>query len=194
MTDDGKDGLWFGDSWAIYRGEAPDQEAHVHAAIQIVFADAGRLEILSAELAARSGPGFAVRPLVEHHLRASGPITLLYVEPQSPLAFIVADLIGDDDIAEIALEALSMRRARTGSTTTGSGASCCDAACRQRRSIPRSAGDRKPSSATRPPAVPIRTNSQRMPTSSPSGVASARPTGAASAATVVSSDSTRPCW
>ncbi|WP_439569340.1 helix-turn-helix domain-containing protein [Sphingopyxis sp.] len=93
--------LWFGDSWAIYRGDAPDQEGHIHAAIQIVFADAGTLEILSADLSASAGPGFAIRPLVEHHVRAAGPVTLLYIEPQSPLAFIVADACGDGDIAAI---------------------------------------------------------------------------------------------
>lgn len=98
--------LRFGDSWALVRGEAPDQDAHVHAAIQIVFADAGHVEILSMGLSVYEGSGFAIRPLVEHRLRATGPVTLLYIEPQSPLAFIIADTIGDGDIAAIESAAL----------------------------------------------------------------------------------------
>jgi AraC-like DNA-binding protein len=93
--------LCFGDSWAIYRGKAPDQHAHAHAAIQIAFADSGTLEIRSAGYGVHRGSGFAIRPLVEHHLSASGPVTLLYIEPQSPLAFLVADAVGEGDIAAI---------------------------------------------------------------------------------------------
>nr|WP_315457955.1 AraC family transcriptional regulator [uncultured Sphingorhabdus sp.] len=93
--------LVFGPSWAIYRGQAADNTPHAHAAIQIVFGDNGDVAIASADGIEWTGPGFAIRPLVEHSLAPTGEVALLYIEPQSPLAFYVADAIGDVDIASI---------------------------------------------------------------------------------------------
>lgn len=91
----------FGPSWAIFRGQAADNTPHAHAAIQIVFGASGDVTILSADKAEWTGPGFAIRPLVEHSLAPVGEVTLLYIEPQSPLAFHVADATGDADIAAV---------------------------------------------------------------------------------------------
>lgn len=91
----------FGPSWAIFRGQAADNTPHAHAAIQIVLGDCGDVTIVSVDGGEWTGTGFAIRPLVEHSLAPVGDVTLLYIEPQSPLAFQVADAIGDADIAAI---------------------------------------------------------------------------------------------
>lgn len=91
----------FGPSWAIFRGQAADNTPHAHAAIQIVFGDVGNVTIVSVDGSEWTGPGFAIRPLVEHSLAPVGEVTLLYIEPQSPMALQVADVIGDADIAAL---------------------------------------------------------------------------------------------
>lgn len=91
----------FGSSWAIFCGQAADNTPHAHAAIQVVFGDHGNVTIVSGDGTEWTGPGFVIRPLVEHSLAPAGEVTLLYIEPQSPLAFQVADAIGDADIAAI---------------------------------------------------------------------------------------------
>lgn len=93
--------LRFGESWAVFRGEAADNTPHAHAAIQIALAEQGTVTVLSGEGEVYAGPAFAIRPLVEHSLGADGLVTLLYVEPQSPLAFHIADLAGAAEIAAI---------------------------------------------------------------------------------------------
>lgn len=93
--------LVFGPSWAIFRGQAADNTPHAHAAIQIVFGDEGDVIVIGSDGNEWSGPGFAIRPLVEHSLAPTGQVTLLYIEPQSVLALKVADAIGDAEIAAI---------------------------------------------------------------------------------------------
>lgn len=93
--------LVFGPSWAIFSGQAADNTPHAHAAIQIAFGDDSEVTIVSSDGTELTGPGFAIRPLVEHSLAPADQVTLLYIEPQSPLAFRVADTIGDADIAAI---------------------------------------------------------------------------------------------
>lgn len=93
--------LRFGESWAVFRGEAADNNPHAHAAIQIALAEAGAVTVLSGDGETYRGSAFAIRPLVEHSLVAEGPVSLLYVEPQAPLAFHIADLIGEADIIAI---------------------------------------------------------------------------------------------
>jgi AraC-like DNA-binding protein len=99
--------LRFGESWAIFRGKAADNNPHAHAAIQIALAGEGAVTVLSGDGEAHSGSAFVIRPLVEHSLVAEGPVSLLYVEPQAPLAFHIADLIGEADIAAIDAAAIA---------------------------------------------------------------------------------------
>lgn len=101
--------LRFGESWAVFRGEAADNNPHAHAAIQIALAEAGTVTVLSGDGEAHCGSAFVIRPLVEHSLVADGPVTLLYVEPQAPLAFHIADLIGEADIATIDATAIAFK-------------------------------------------------------------------------------------
>lgn len=93
--------LVFGDSWAIFRGQAADNTPHAHAAIQLVFGDEGGVTVLAVDGTEWRGAGFAIQPLVEHSLIANEVVTLLYLEPQSPIALHVADAIGDSEIAVI---------------------------------------------------------------------------------------------
>lgn len=101
--------LVFGPSWAIFRGKAADNTPHAHAAIQIVFGDEGDVIVIEGDGTEWKGPGFAIRPLVEHTLAPAGRVTLLYIEPQSLLALKVADAIGDAEIAVIDRDVLAFK-------------------------------------------------------------------------------------
>lgn len=98
--------LVFGESWAVFRGQAADNTPHAHAAIQLVFGEVDDVTVLSGDGTEHMGQALVIRPLVEHSLIATGAVTLLYVEPQSPLAFAIADLIEDADIAPISPQLL----------------------------------------------------------------------------------------
>lgn len=91
--------LYFGACWAAFRGEAADNMPHAHAAVQLVFGERGPVTIVAADGVEHVGDAFVIQPLVDHSLIADDVVTLLWVEPQSPLAFHVADAIGDAEIA-----------------------------------------------------------------------------------------------
>jgi AraC-like DNA-binding protein len=93
--------LVFGDGWALLRGEVADHAPHLHAAIQMCVAETGALTLQTPDAETLSGRAFLVRPLVEHALTAQGKVTLLYVEPQSPLAFDLFDAADEGDVSAI---------------------------------------------------------------------------------------------
>lgn len=89
----------FGESWACYRGISAHNTLHEHAAIQIVFAHSGDAIVTDSDGLEHSGKTIIIRPLVSHALSSNAEVTIIYIEPQSPLAFRVADCISDADIA-----------------------------------------------------------------------------------------------
>lgn len=91
--------LLFGESWALYRGLSAHNTLHEHAAIQIVFAHSSAVVITDCDGEEHSGAALAIRPMVSHALSSRGEVSIIYVEPQSPLAFAVAGCISDADIA-----------------------------------------------------------------------------------------------
>jgi AraC-like DNA-binding protein len=91
----------FGDSWALYRGRSADNSLHEHAAIQIVFG-APVATVIDGDGHHHEGQILLIRPLVAHALASGEDVTILYVEPQSPLAFDLADRASDADISIIA--------------------------------------------------------------------------------------------
>jgi AraC-like DNA-binding protein len=93
--------LLFGDSWAVFSGNAADNTPHAHAAVQVAIGMHEEISVISADGTEHRGRAFFIRPLVEHSLVATGAVALLYVEPQSPLAFVFSDHVGDADIALI---------------------------------------------------------------------------------------------
>jgi AraC-like DNA-binding protein len=91
----------FGESWAAYRGMAADNTLHAHAAIQVVLPKTGLAIVMAGDGQEHVGAAILIRPLVEHALSSRGEVTLLYAEPQSPLAFQLAKLGSDVDICVI---------------------------------------------------------------------------------------------
>ena len=96
----------FGDSWAAYRGTAADNTLHAHAAVQLVLADRGTATVIAVDGEEYVGAAILIRPLVDHALSSRGEVTLLYAEPQSQLAFRLADLGSSADICIIDASAL----------------------------------------------------------------------------------------
>lgn len=93
--------LVFGQSWAVYRGTAADNSRHAHAAIQLALGEGQSVSICAADGTVLTGPGLAVRPMVQHRLAAQGDVVLLYIEPQSSLADRVLGAIGNTGTAVI---------------------------------------------------------------------------------------------
>ena len=102
--------ITFGEGWAVYRGSAADHTLHAHAAIQVVFAEAGSATVVSGKGEDHVGAVILIRPLAEHALTSRGNVTLLYAEPQSPLAFRLSDLAAQADICVIDPNAFPAQR------------------------------------------------------------------------------------
>lgn len=99
----------FGESSAAYRGSAADNTLHAHAAIQVVLAETGFAIVIAGDGEEHVGAAILIRPVVEHALSSRGEVTLLYAEPQSPLAYQLAKLGSGADICVIDSSALPDR-------------------------------------------------------------------------------------
>lgn len=97
----------FGDAWAAYAGRTDDNSLHAHAAIQVVLDPSGAGVVTDEQGGEHRGCGLLIRPLVSHALSSPTPLTLIYLEPQSPLAFELLDRVGPDDICVLPPELVS---------------------------------------------------------------------------------------
>ncbi|MBX9945990.1 MAG: AraC family transcriptional regulator [Reyranella sp.] len=91
----------FGEAWAAYRGSTAENSLHSHAALQLALG--GDREV-SAELEDGqivTGRALLIRPAVLHAVSGIGEIGLIYVEPQSPVAFALLDRVGAEDIEKV---------------------------------------------------------------------------------------------
>ncbi|KGB54695.1 Transcriptional regulator, AraC family [Sphingopyxis sp. LC81] len=88
----------FGDGWAAYRGHSSDNSPHRHAAIQLVFGSDRAVCVVDADGQEFSGHTIVIQPMVEHRLIAKHVVSMLYLEPQTPLAFRVMGEIAGGDI------------------------------------------------------------------------------------------------
>lgn len=91
----------FGEGWVAYRGRSSDNTSHAHAAIQLVFGSHRSVEVVGEDGESFVGTTVAIHPMVEHRLIADDLVSVLYLEPQTPLAFWVADAIGGGDIVVV---------------------------------------------------------------------------------------------
>lgn len=96
----------FGETWAAYRGFVDTTSLHAHAAIQLVVGEPDDFVITDELNQKITGPVIVVRSGVRHMLSGKGQVSVLYIEPLSPIAFTLADHINGDDIAGIAKAAV----------------------------------------------------------------------------------------
>lgn len=82
----------FGPSVAVYRGIAGDNTLHSHAAVQLSVASKGLAKITHSTGQSVSGEGLIVGASQPHALTCPEPVTLVFLEPQHPLAMELAPL------------------------------------------------------------------------------------------------------
>jgi AraC-like DNA-binding protein len=78
--------VFFGSSWAAFRGQASSNSFHAHAAIQLTISDIGPVRVWQRDQSAVTSAGVCVAPSVVHRLEANGKVTLIFIEPQSAIA------------------------------------------------------------------------------------------------------------
>ncbi len=88
----------FGDAFAAYCGPADHNDLHEHAVYQIVLRAEAEAIVVDEVGKEHRGACLLIRPLVPHALRSDGPLTLIYLDPQSALALNLADRLDPDDI------------------------------------------------------------------------------------------------
>jgi AraC-like DNA-binding protein len=91
----------FGEGWVAYRGRSSDNTSHTHAAIQLVFGSHRSIQVVGEDGHNFIGSTIVIQPMVEHRLIADDFVSVLYLEPQTPLAFWVVDAIGGGDIVVV---------------------------------------------------------------------------------------------
>ena len=89
----------FGETWAAYRGPTAENTLHAHAAFQIVVGHGKEPAVVTCGGDETSGRAILIRPMVPHSVSAAGDLSLMYVEPQSPMASALLELVGPGDIA-----------------------------------------------------------------------------------------------
>lgn len=76
----------FGAGWAAFRGQAGDNSLHAHMTLQVVLSCDPRAVLRTARGGEVTGPGLLVRSGVPHVLAPCPDATLIFLEPQTPLA------------------------------------------------------------------------------------------------------------
>lgn len=86
-------------SWAAYRDASSSNTRHAHVAMQLCVGHARAPVIIDANGQAVQSRGIAIRRGVPHRLEPSLDVTLVFVEPQSPLARALLDLLPNEPIS-----------------------------------------------------------------------------------------------
>lgn len=79
----------FGDCWAAYRGAAGDNHAHAHAALQLSLADTGNVLVSNKAGQIIEAPSIIVHPGCLHRLHSVSGVTLILIQPGTPLSQII---------------------------------------------------------------------------------------------------------
>ena len=95
----------FGGTCAAFFGRADESTPHAHAAFQIVMSRTS-VDIIEPSGICHRGPLQIVRPLVRHSMRTTGPLILLYLDPQSSVACALRDRLPADDICALPRDVL----------------------------------------------------------------------------------------
>ncbi len=94
----------FGETWAAYRGSVAQTSLHAHAAVQLIVGKPGDFVVtdeLNRKIAASA---VVVGPGIKHRLSGTGLVSVLYIEPSSPIAFALSDHINTNGVVGLAQE------------------------------------------------------------------------------------------
>lgn len=89
----------FGSSIAVFRGHAGGNVLHAHAAVQVSVASEGEVEITDANGTCHRGVGLVTGASRPHTLSHQHPLTLVFLEPQHPVAQALSPLTRSSDVA-----------------------------------------------------------------------------------------------
>jgi len=93
--------LFIGNCFALYSGEVDTNDFHHHVAYQLIICQQGNVHVLGdsdQELVAKT---VLIKPLTGHSIRSEFPLTLIYIEPQSDLAFKLFKTMGQQSITSV---------------------------------------------------------------------------------------------
>ena len=79
--------LFIGNCFALYTGEADTNDFHHHVTYQLVICRQGNVHVFdhaNNEVIAKT---VLIKPLTGHSIQSNFPLTIIYIEPQSDLAF-----------------------------------------------------------------------------------------------------------
>jgi AraC-like DNA-binding protein len=88
----------FGAAWAAFRGQAADNSLHSHAALQLTLAEGEEVTLTDAAARRFSGKALLTRPATMHALMPINRVTLILIDPHTPLAGFFLDQVGPSDI------------------------------------------------------------------------------------------------
>ncbi len=91
----------FGSSIAVFRGHAGDNVLHAHAAVQVSVASEGEVEITDANGTCHRGAGLVTGASRLHTLSHQHHLTLVFLEPQHPVARALSPLTRSSDVATL---------------------------------------------------------------------------------------------
>lgn len=89
----------FGDTWASYRGLVAQTRFHAHAAIQLIAGEPEDFFVIDSTGREITGSQVMIRPTIQHMLVGKGQLSILYIEPLSPVAFALQRHMGKVSIA-----------------------------------------------------------------------------------------------
>ncbi len=93
--------LFIGNCFALYSGEVDTHDFHHHVTYQLIICEQGNVHVFDdsgQELVAKT---MLIKPLTGHSIGSEFPLTMIYIEPQSDLAFKLFKTMGQQSIAPV---------------------------------------------------------------------------------------------
>lgn len=83
-----------GNCFAVYSGNADSNDMHRHASYQLILCHSDHVEVTDKSGEILSASAALIKPLEYHSIRSDSQLTMIYLEPQSDLAFkLIKDTI-----------------------------------------------------------------------------------------------------
>ena len=91
----------FGPAWAAFRGQAADNSLHAHAAVQLTVAESEDASLSDSAARTVSGRALLTRPACLHALLPIDRVTLILIDPHTPLAGFLLAQVGPNEIEQL---------------------------------------------------------------------------------------------